>query len=73
MSSPARLQKEVEDKSIMAIIDRICMKYAWILLPIFIIVLLVLILVLIVVIVDISSAHIVMDSGNYYNHLKDVI
>lgn len=78
MSSPARLHK-VEEKSTMAkimeCIDIFAMKYAHILLPIFIIILVLLLIVLAFAIVDISSAHnmVTVDSGNYYYHLKEVI
>ena len=74
MSSPVRLQK-TEEKSAMGQIDMFFMKYAHILLPIFIILLLFFMIALAVAIADISSTHSVSmtDSGNYYNHLKDVV
>lgn len=74
MSSPVRLHK-AEEKSTMDKIDEFLMRYAYILLPIVLIVLLFFCIVLAVTIVDISSAHtpVMVESGNYYNHFKDVI
>lgn len=74
MSSPARLQK-AEEVSVMDKIESFMCRYAYILLPIFIMVLLFLIIALAVVFIDITSAHnvVMVESGNYYNHLKDVI
>ena len=73
-SSPARLHK-AEEVSIMDKIESFLNRYAYILLPILIIVLLFLIIALIVAFIGMTSAHNVsmVESGNYYNHLKDVI
>ena len=74
MSSPARLHK-VEDKTTMEKIDQVLMRYAHILLPILVVILIFLIIMVIVAIVNMSSTPniSVVESGNYYNHLKDVI
>ena len=73
-SSPARLHK-AEDMSIMAKIESFLNRHVTILLPILIIVLLFLIISLVMAFIDMSSAHnvVMVESGNYYNHLKDVI
>ena len=72
MSSPKSLKK-AEEKTMEAFL----MKHANIILPILIIVLLFLIIALVIAFIDISSAHnntiVMVESGNYYNHLKDVI
>lgn len=77
MSSPARLQKETEDLSLMVKIEIFLNRHVNILLPILIIVLLFLIIALVMTFIDMSSAHnttvVMVESGNYYNHLKDVI
>lgn len=72
MSSPVRLQK-VEDVSITQKIETFLLRYAYILLPLCFIVLLILIALVIAVAIDISSANPMVESGNYYNHFKDVI
>lgn len=73
-SSPVRLQKN-EEMSVMAKIEIFLNRHVNILLPILIIVLLFLIIALVIAVIDISSAHnvVMLESGNYYNHLKDVI
>lgn len=74
MSSPARLQK-TEEMSIKAAFESFLIRHANVLLPILIIVLLFLIIALAVAVVDVTSAHniVMVESGNYYNHLQDVI
>jgi len=68
---PARLNKKE---------DAIFMfrgKYGHIIVPFLIILLIILMLVLFAVIIDIATAHnntmVMVESGQYYNHLKDVI
>lgn len=75
MSSPVRLQKTEEKKSAMEKIENFVLEYAHILLPIFVFILLVLIVALVISIADISSTNNVsmVESGNYYYHLQDVI
>lgn len=74
MSSPKSLHK-AEEMSVMAMIESFLLQRATILLPILVIVLLFLIIALAVAIMDITSAHhvVMVESGNYYNHLKDAI
>lgn len=76
MSSPKRLCK-AEEVSIMDLIEIFLNRYAYILLPILIMLLLFLIIALAVAVIDITSAHntsvVMVESGNYYNHLNDVI
>lgn len=52
-------------------------KYGHIIVPVLIILLVILMLVLFAVIIDIATAHnntmVMVESGQYYNHLKDVI
>ena len=73
MSSPKSLHK-VEEVSIMTMIESFLLQYATILLPIVLFVLLCFIIALAIVVMDITSAHVVMvESGNYYNHLQDCI
>lgn len=76
MSSPKRLCK-AEEVSTMDLIESFLNRYAHILLPILIIVLLFLIIALVMAVIDITSAHnttvVMVESGNYYNHLKDII
>lgn len=74
MSSPKSLYK-AEEVSLMAMFESFLLQHATILLPILFMVLLFLIIALAVAVMDITSAHnvLVLDSGNYYNHLQDVI
>ena len=76
-SSPARLEKKVEEKSIMAKIELFLNRHVSFLLPMLLVVLLILIIALVLTVIDITSAHnqsmIMVESGNYYNHLQDVI
>ena len=69
--NPARLQKKQE--SCFTLSGR----YAHIIVPIFVIILVILILVLLAVFIDMATAHnstvVMVESGNYYNHLQDVI
>lgn len=75
MSSPARLQKKAEDMSLMAQIEIFLNRHVSFLLPILLIVLLFLVIALVLAVIDISSAHtiVMVESGNYYNHLHDII
>lgn len=70
---PARLGKPQETP----IYERILQKYSTVILAIFIILLVIMIIALVIKFVDIASAHnntvVMVESGNYYNHLKDVI
>jgi len=68
---PARLNKKE---------DAIFMfrgKYGHIIVPILLIVLIILIIALCIAFIDIATAHnntvVMVESGQYYNHLKDVI
>ena len=74
-SSPARLHKKAEDMSLMTRIEIFLNRHVNILLPILILMLLFFIIVLVLAFIDMSSAHnvVMVESGNYYNHLKDVI
>lgn len=73
MSSPKSLYK-AEEVSVMVMFESFLLQHATILLPILFMVLLFLIIALAVAVMDITSAHFVMvESGNYYNHLKDAI
>ncbi len=74
MSSPKSLHK-VEEVSVMAKFELFLLQHTRILLPILLIILLFLIIALAVAVIDICSAHnlMVVESGNYYNHLKDII
>jgi len=77
MSSPVKSLYKLNagDMSTMDKIEAFIIRYAYILLPICLIVLLFLIIALVIVAMDISSAStpVMVESGNYYNHFKDVI
>ena len=76
MPSPKSLQKQ-EEISMMVEFESFLFKYVHIIIPMLFVILLILIIATIIAIVDISSAHnqtiVMVESGNYYNHLKDVI
>lgn len=76
MPYPKSLQKQ-EEISMMVEFESFLFKYVHIIIPILFVILLILIIATIIAIVDISSAHnqtiVMVESGNYYNHLKDVI
>lgn len=71
MKQPARLNKK-QDAAF-----RLCGKHAHIIVPFLIILLVILIIMLFAVFIDIATAHnntvVMVESGQYYNHLKDVI
>ena len=68
---PARLGKKQKPCIVL------CGPYARIIVPFLLIILLILMLVLLATFIDMATAHnntvVMLDSGNYYNHLKDVI
>lgn len=68
---PARLGKKQQESC------TILCNYSHIILPILIVVLIVLIVITVAVCIDIATAHnntmVMVESGNYYNHLQDVI
>lgn len=69
---PARLGKPQQD-AIFVVSGR----YAHIIVPICIVILIILIAFLFIVFIDMATAHnstmVMVESGNYYNHLQDVI
>jgi len=71
MKQPARLQKQEE----FGWMDIFCSKYGHIIVFLLIILLLVLIATVILAFIDMgTTGNITMvESGNYYNHLKDVV
>ena len=75
-SSPARLNKKAaEDMSIMAHLEIFLNRHVSLIIPILLIVLLFLVIALVLAVIDIASAHnlVMVESGNYYNHLHDII
>ena len=71
-NTPARLYKKNEDKNMK--IGEWLLAHANIILPILIIVLIILIIGLCLSIMSMGGTNMtMMDSGNYYYHLKDVI
>ena len=69
MSTPARLHK-VEEKTLMSEIVTLLLRYSHIILPILAIILLTLVVVLVMIVLKDVSA---VESGNFYNHLQDVV
>ena len=73
MSKPVRLEKQ-EEFNIMKAIEGWALRNAHILLPLAIILLILLIVALVATIVVHGGANVTMvESGNWYNHLQDVI
>ena len=73
MSKPARLHKVQDNSTMKEDMELFLQRYAPYILLILIIVLCVLIIALVVAMVTHGNNMTMVESGNYYNHLKDVI
>ena len=69
---PARLGKQSEELGVM---ETFCQKYAHIIVFFLIILILILVAAVVIACIDMANAGnmTMVESGNYYNHLKDVI
>ena len=73
MSKPARLHKQ-QESSLSESVEMWALKYAHIILPLLILLLILLIVALVATMAAHGGANVTMvESGNYYNHLQDVI
>ena len=74
MKEPVRLAKETQDNTTSFDILGVLNKYSPYIVLVLIIILMILIIMLVVVLVQHGNANVtMMDSNNYYYHLKDVI
>lgn len=73
MNNPVRLDKQ-EEKTFDDKVEETMLQYAHIIVPLCIVIGIILVIVLMVTIAqDASAVPTGVESGNYYNHLKDVI